>query len=382
MRIALANHTPVIGSGSGTYTAMLARGLVRAGHEVYVLTPSAEKCPIDEGVATLSFQCPSEDFPSFTGHFLSTTTYDRLGEPALEAWLAAWSDAFAKLKRTWAPEIVHVQHLWIVARAALSAGLRPVVTCHGSEIRFAAEHPAQLRIVMPNVTDTLALIHISNEVARSANSLLQRVRDHRQVIMPNPYDDTMFFPSSDYREDVTPWCIGFVGRLVPYKNCDQFLECVRQLQHSIPGLTARIIGDGPERVRLEEVAESLHLGRLVRFLGHIPQASLRQHYQSLNAVVVPSNHEPFGLVALEAAACGTPVVVARSGGLRELIHPPFILGYRTGNMKELIRRAVEAMRQSRDPSFRGRSHHYVQLHYSLRSYIEHLESIYRSVRIR
>jgi len=380
MRIALANHTPVIGSGSGTYTAMLARGLVRAGHEVCVVTPWAEKYPIDRAVAALSLQCPSEDFPSFTGHFLSATTYDRLGEPARAAWLAAWSDAFVKLRRTWAPEIVHVQHLWIVARAALSAGLRPVVTCHGSELRFAAEHPAEWRVVMPNVTDTLALIHISKDVARSASSLSQQAR--RQVIMHNPYDDTMFFPEADYREDITSRCIGFVGRLVPYKNCDQFLECVRQLQRSIPELTARVVGDGPERVRLEEVAESLHLRGVVRFLGHVPQASLRQHYQSFNVVVVPSDHEPFGLVALEAAACGTPVVVARSGGLRELIHPPFILGYRRDNMEELTRRTIEAMGQSRAPSFRGRSHQHVQLHYSLRSYVERLESIYRSVRIR
>jgi glycosyltransferase involved in cell wall biosynthesis len=110
-------------------------------------------------------------------------------------------------------------------------------------------------------------------------------------------------------------------RLVPRVGIDVLLEAWRRLEAwrlvEAPDAQLLLIGDGPERERLERAA-----GSGVRFAGQVTDDELVTAYRAADVVVVPSTSlEGFGLVVLEALACGTPVIATRTGGLQEALGP-------------------------------------------------------------
>jgi glycosyltransferase involved in cell wall biosynthesis len=99
-----------------------------------------------------------------------------------------------------------------------------------------------------------------------------------------------------------------IGRLVPYKRFDIAIQAANE-----SGATLTVVGQGPERSRLERMA-----GPTVRFLGSVDDFELAELYRSSVALIFPGV-EDFGIVALEAQASGTPVIGARAGGLLETV---------------------------------------------------------------
>ncbi len=111
--------------------------------------------------------------------------------------------------------------------------------------------------------------------------------------------------------------VGAISRLSREKNVGLLIKAFALVAKEIPEATLRIYGDGPERGTLEALAESLGIGPKTAFLGHVPEAGTR--CGEFSAFAVPSSRESFGLAALEAMACGVPVVATEVGGLPELI---------------------------------------------------------------
>jgi D-inositol-3-phosphate glycosyltransferase len=120
----------------------------------------------------------------------------------------------------------------------------------------------------------------------------------------------------------------FVGRIQPLKGPDVLLGAAARMLADDPALRARLrvhvvgapSGSGLEAPRkLEELAAALGIADVVRFLPPQPPERLAEHYRAADVAVVPSHNESFGLVALEAQACGTPVVAAAVGGLRTAV---------------------------------------------------------------
>lgn len=152
---------------------------------------------------------------------------------------------------------------------------------------------------------------------------------HRIEVVPPGVDHRTFFPGNraEARSQLGlppgPVLL-FVGRIQPLKGAD---VAVRTLAALPRAATLLIVGgpsgpDGAEAVaRLHNLANELHLEESIRFVAPQAQEDLAPYYRAADVCLVPSRSESFGLVALEAAACATPVVAAAVGGLRSLVVP-------------------------------------------------------------
>jgi phosphatidylinositol alpha-1,6-mannosyltransferase len=115
-----------------------------------------------------------------------------------------------------------------------------------------------------------------------------------------------------------------VTRLYPYKGVDRMLESLPAISRAVPGVKYLVVGEGPDRQRLEDLTARLGLQAQVCFLGRLALSEIVELYNLADLFVMLSREEPpdvegFGLVFLEAAACGLPSVGGRSGGIPDAI---------------------------------------------------------------
>jgi D-inositol-3-phosphate glycosyltransferase len=122
----------------------------------------------------------------------------------------------------------------------------------------------------------------------------------------------------------------FVGRIEPLKGLDTLIRavaCLRLQNFPTPVHLAVIGGDpnaSPEEItaemaRIQQLCDDLCMGKMVAFLGKRGQDTLPYYYSAAEVLVMPSHYESFGMVALEAMACGTPVIASQVGGLAFLV---------------------------------------------------------------
>ena len=109
----------------------------------------------------------------------------------------------------------------------------------------------------------------------------------------------------------------FVGRLAAEKAVDVALRAVARLHE--PMYRLRVIGDGPERGKLESLAAKLGLDGRVEFLGYRPRHSLRGYYETADVVLLPSLCEANPVVLLESQLCGRPIIASRVGGVPDVV---------------------------------------------------------------
>ncbi len=115
-----------------------------------------------------------------------------------------------------------------------------------------------------------------------------------------------------------------VGRLQERKGHDTLLMGLPSIREKVPDVLYAIAGDGEQRPMLQGLVEKLNLQQHVRFLGEIDDSTLRQCYRECDLFVLPNRSvgrdvEGFGIVLLEAQACGKPVIAGRSGGTKDAI---------------------------------------------------------------
>lgn len=145
-----------------------------------------------------------------------------------------------------------------------------------------------------------------------------------------PGDDRTILKRTDFRQD--DFILLYVGRIEPVKGLAIVIEALKIMEHKNPQLFEKskllVIGGGNKKEELftnEEVSrikrqiEQYRFQNKVIFLGSIDQSQLRKYYSAADALVVPSLYESFGLVTVEALACGTPIIVSQIGKMKSIV---------------------------------------------------------------
>ena len=156
----------------------------------------------------------------------------------------------------------------------------------------------------------------------SSISVSSAIAEHLSTpsdVIGNPYNDQIFFSHSNVKQTND---LVFVGRLVSDKGVDLIIKALGILKAKGLSSHLTIIGEGPEEFYLVNLVTELGLKSEVLFLGRKEGPELAQILRTHKFMVVPSRwHEPFGIVALEAIACGCVVVGSEGGGLKDAIGP-------------------------------------------------------------
>ncbi|MCW1250119.1 glycosyltransferase [Acaricomes phytoseiuli] len=227
-----------------------------------------------------------------------------------------WSSGLAglELASRWQVPLVHSMHtLATTKNRNLGVRQRPESQQRIDRERLIVEHADRI------IANTPAE---SEELERCYGALSARV-----TVIPPGVDLQVFHPAEESLADGdhggAPLHIVFAGRLQSLKGPHVLLEAIHRLRADRPDIRLRlsILGSpsGPEDYDLTNLRDQLGLEDTVTFSPPIPPAKLAEFFRSADAVAMPSSSESFGLVALEAQACGTPVLATRVGGLREAV---------------------------------------------------------------
>jgi D-inositol-3-phosphate glycosyltransferase len=263
----------------------------------------------------------------------------------LPALIPNLSEAFSKVLESEKYDVLH-SHYWISGKVAMPVakkfGIPLAHTMHTmarvKNMNLAEGERPEPMIRVQGETQVVAaadaLIANTDAEAASLVSLYEACPDNVNVVSPGVdlYTFTAGSGRKAAREAVglpqDAHILAFVGRIQPHKGPEVLIRAVAEMLNHSPHLRPKLItiimggasGSGLGEVeRLKDLVSWLNISDVVRFENPVPRAQIPQWYRAADLVCVPSYSESFGLVALEAQACGTPVVATAVGGLRTAV---------------------------------------------------------------
>ena len=310
------------GDGEGVFIWEAVRAIAKRDIQVTVVamhvpgTPSIEK---REGITILRppywYPPQHELLRKDPGGLPITWRRYRLTRLQLPLFLLRHSMAITKVART--SDIIHAH--WTLSASAALIGQwhhqKPVLTTvQGSDIFQIPRLPLGRWFTKRTLTRSRHITALSNALKEQVLHL--GINDNKITIIPNGVDTSTFTPlPSRQREDI----ILFVGSLIQRKGANFLLEAMASIAHNFPHYRLVLIGDGPQKTSLQQLAKRLGIDQRVTFTGRLPQHQVKKWMQRAKVFVLPSVEEGMGVVLIEALASGTPVVASNVGGIPDVI---------------------------------------------------------------
>jgi D-inositol-3-phosphate glycosyltransferase len=232
---------------------------------------------------------------------------------------------------TWRPDIVHA-HFWMSGLAAHVGGRNlhlPIV------LTFHALGAVKKRHQLDADTSPDARVRIERSLALSSDHVIATCDDEvnelmhmgvnrrRASVVPCGVETDQFTRLGESAPRSNAFRVLVVGRLIPRKGIDTVIEAIARVPESelliIGGPPRLELNSDPEAVRLHQIALNLDVAQRVTFLGGVSRPQLPPLYRSSDVVACMAWYEPFGIVPLEAMACGKPVIASDVGGLKDTI---------------------------------------------------------------
>jgi len=295
--------------GSGVIAAEIATSLAGRGHAVHVFS--------DDVPGRLD-----TTRPNITFHPVVPLAYPPLTHTL---YPLALTSKIVEVSRREPLDLIHAHYALphatsaYLARALLATetpGKAPklVTTLHGTDITLVGSDPSFLPLTRFSILASDAVTTPSAWLAAATHEKLDVPPDFAIDVVPNFVDTDRFSPGAAV-STTTPTLV-HVSNFRPLKRVDDVVRIFARVRAARP-VRLRMVGDGPERPRIEAQIAALGLAADVEFLGE--RIDLPTVLRGAALFLLPSETESFGLAALEAMACGLPVVASAVGGLPEVI---------------------------------------------------------------
>ena len=306
---------PHIG-GVGVHIHSLAKQLIKEGHEVYVIT------------------YPHKDIKDIDGiHVIGTKGINIPGLRGLLFGINAKKE-LKKLIKDENIDIIHGHYLfpagWATVKAGKETNTKSYVTAHGSDMFEMYKKQSFMRPILKKVLkDADVVLAVSNAlkdeiINTNVPNIKEKIRIHWNSVdidklKTTPENESKFKNEliETYNIDQNKPIILFVGNIIKRKNVDLIIEAKKQIKSDA---NLVIVGDGPLLAKLKEkVNKEKEEGKIdnIYFLG--AKNNMEEIYPCCDLLVLPSFSESFGLVLIEALACGKAVIGSNVGGIKEII---------------------------------------------------------------
>jgi glycogen(starch) synthase len=277
--------------------------LQKRNHEFMIITSQSELVPAGE---TRYGNIPVYRFPFW--HALAKRNLSQV---------VKIKQQIAALKRSFKPDLVHLHYPGHIAYFHVSTGgAQPSPTLLSIHTPFPFARGGPDTLFGQTVSSAAWVTAVSKATLSDTIDIVPEIRSRSSVIyngLPPPELSPEMLPFGSPQ-------ILYVGRLAPEKGVDVAVSAFATIFNRFPHARFKIAGDGPARSELENQVARLGLTDAVEFTGWIHPEKIPALINKCTLVVVPSRYrEPFGLIAVEAAQMGRPVVAARTGGLRETV---------------------------------------------------------------
>ncbi len=297
--------------GSGVIATELGKELALRGHEVHFISYA------------LPFRL-SHYIENIVFHEVEISNYPLFEFPLYSLSLASKMVEVAEFEKL---DLLHVHYAIPHATSAYLAkemmrnnrDLKIFTTLHGTDITLVGLEPSFLPLVKFSIEKSDGVTAVSRFLKEKTITNYSCESDIR--VIPNFVDTDLFKPESngEFRKAIAPngeKILIHTSNFRPVKRVPDTIKIFEKVQKEIPSKLI-LVGDGPDRSECERLSRQLNLCDTVKFLGK--QDGLVEILSSSDLFLIPSQSESFGLAALEAMACGLPVISSSVGGLPELV---------------------------------------------------------------
>ena len=323
--------------GSGVLATELGMALSAKGHEIHFIT---YKQPV-----RLHFH------PNIYYHEVSVPTYPLFDFPPYET---ALTSTMVNVINNNNLDLLHVHYAIPHASAAYVArqilkktgkDIPYITTLHGTDITLVGKDQTYAPVVTFSINESDAITAVSDNLKDETYRHFDIEKEI--IVIPNFVDTDRFQHSNKehFKKMLAPngeRILAHVSNFRKVKRVEDVVTMFEKVHKQLPSKLL-MIGDGPERQNIEEYCRTLNICSDIRFLGK--QDQVDEILSITDLFVLPSQYESFGLSALEAMACGVPVISTNAGGLPE-INVQGVTGYMSevGDTDDMAKHAIEMLK--------------------------------------
>jgi len=365
--------------GSGVVGAELGIELANRGHNVHFISYASP----------MRLEDSDQQYPRVSFHPVDMMTYPLFEFPPYTLALAT------KLCEVAGAQSLDLVHMHYAIPHAVSAYLAremckesrylPVVTTlHGTDITLVGRDKSYLGITRFGIEQSDRVTAISNYLKEATQETFCAACSIEVIYNFIDADLYQRAPDEGLRKEMAPGGEHVIVHISTFRPVKRITDCIEVIARiSRAGIKVKLVmcGDGPEREEAEALAARLSVSECVNFVGQQSQAVIKKYLSIADLLLLPSQTESFGLVALEAMACEVPVIATRVGGLPEVVDEDET-GYlfAVGDVDAMAHRAIDILE---DPGKRERlgrrGREVAKSRFSTEKIIPQYESLYSGV---